>query len=506
LIEKKFYNQIVCFYVLGTTANMINFIKILKSKNIYYKVILKKEQIKEKIPELNKNIIDILDEINCDYQILNIKKLSKRQINSKNKFLLNFGSHFDFSKDFIKDNTGKIFNFMPTPLPRYRGGAHVTWAMMKNEKYWGSRIQEIDEKTKKGGFIDNGRIAEKINYKLNYNFKSPNDFIKFTNKKDIKLLKIFLNRILNNKLILKEVMTDESIFFPRLNSKKNSIIDWSWNKKFIVSFINSFSKPYIGAIASLNNKKVYLDMSRICTNEKFHPYQSGLIVNKDNNGFKILTSDGVIEIKNIKNSKGKIINTQVKTGARLKNYNPKKKISYYKENKKYLVKGKKIYLRPLLEKDCNIKYLNWLNNLNVNQFLETRWKKQSIKSIKEFVSQINSSKNNYIFGIISKETNEHIGNIKIGDINFFHKNAEIGYFIGEKKNWGKGFSTEAIKLASDLCFQKLKLKYVKALVYQDNIGSIKALKKNGFSIDGKFINKIVYKNKRRNELSLSKSV
>ena len=50
------------------------------------------------------------------------------------------------------------------------------------------------------------------------------------------------------------------------------------------------------------------------------------------------------------------------------------------------------------------------------------------------------------------------------------------------------------------------LKYVKALVYQDNIGSIKALKKNGFSIDGKFINKIVYKNKRRNELSLSKSI
>ena len=40
---------------------------------------------------------------------------------------------------------------------------------MGNEKMkiLGSCIQEIDEKTKSGGFIDNGRIVEKINYKLN---------------------------------------------------------------------------------------------------------------------------------------------------------------------------------------------------------------------------------------------------------------------------------------------------------------------------------------------------
>ena len=134
------------------------------------------------------------------------------------------------------------------------------------------------------------------------------------------------------------------------------------------------------------------------------------------------------------------------------------------------------------------------------------WNKQNIKSIKKFVSEINRSNDSYIFGIINKETKEHIGNIKIGDINFFHKSAEIGYFIGEKENWGKGFSMEAIKLISNYCFKKLKLKFVKAIVYENNIGSIKALKNNGYSIDGNFLNKIVYKNKRGNELSLSKSI
>ena len=119
------------------------------------------------------------------------------------------------------------FLILCLPIARYRGGAHITWAMMKNEKYWGSCIQEIDEKTKSGGFIDNGRIAEKINYKLKSNFKSPIEFTKFTNKKDVKILNIFLKKILNNKLKLKKIMKKKSIFFPRL-TKNRPIIDWSW--------------------------------------------------------------------------------------------------------------------------------------------------------------------------------------------------------------------------------------------------------------------------------------
>ena len=492
--------------MLGTTANMISFIEILKSKNINYKVILKANQRNQIIPEMNKRIIDILKNNNSEYKILDLEKLNKKNFNSQKLFILNFGSHFEFSRDLIKKNVGRIFNFMPTPLPRYRGGAHITWAMMKNEKYWGSCIQEIDEKTKSGGFIDNGRIAEKINYKLKSNFKSPIEFTKFTNKKDVKILNIFLKKVLNNKLKLKKIMKKKSIFFPRLNSKIDSIIDWSWNKKNIVSFINSFSYPYIGAIASIKNRKVFLQSSSVYNNEKFHPFQSGLIVNKDNDGFKIITIDGIINVKKIKNSKGKVINSKIGSGLKIENYHIKNKTLFFNEKKKKIIKGKKIFLRPLREDDCNKKYLKWLNDLDVNQFLETRWNKQNIKSIKKFVSEINRSNDSYIFGIINKETKEHIGNIKIGDINFFHKSAEIGYFIGEKENWGKGFSTEAIKLISNYCFKKLKLKYVKAIVYENNIGSIKALKKNGYSIDGNFLNKIVYKNKRGNELSLSKSI
>ena len=65
--------------MLGTTANMISFIEILKSKNINYKVILKANQRNQIIPEMNKRIIDILKNNNSEYKILDLEKLNKKK-------------------------------------------------------------------------------------------------------------------------------------------------------------------------------------------------------------------------------------------------------------------------------------------------------------------------------------------------------------------------------------------------------------------------------------------
>ena len=91
----------------------------------------------------------------------------------------------------------------------------------------------------------------------------------------------------------------------------------------------------------------------------------------------------------------------------------------------------------------------------------------------------------------------HIGNIKLGPINSFHKNAEISYFIGEKELWGKGYSTIAIKKIIELG-KKMGIKKLKAGLYEMNIGSKKVLTKNGFKIEGKFQSEIIYNGKRYN--------
>tara|TARA_B100000780_G_C21117109_1_gene452090 strand:+ start:1960 stop:2481 length:522 start_codon:yes stop_codon:yes gene_type:complete len=163
-------------------------------------------------------------------------------------------------------------------------------------------------------------------------------------------------------------------------------------------------------------------------------------------------------------------------------------------------KSEELILRKLnLKKDISKKYQNWMNDLQVHKYTEQKNTKHSLTNIRKFVKEKNRCKNEFLYGIFLKKKNSHmhIGNIKLGPINSFHKNAEISYFIGEKELWGKGYSTIAIKKIIELG-KKMGIKKLKAGLYEMNIGSKKVLTKNGFKIEGKFQSEIIYNGKRYN--------
>ena len=85
----------------------------------------------------------------------------------------------------------------------------------------------------------------------------------------------------------------------------------------------------------------------------------------------------------------------------------------------------------MTEDDCN-KKIKWLNDLNVNQFLETSGKSKILNQLKNLLVKLTNQIIAIGFGIINKETNEHIGNIKIGDINVFHKMQKLGILLVKK--------------------------------------------------------------------------
>lgn len=146
------------------------------------------------------------------------------------------------------------------------------------------------------------------------------------------------------------------------------------------------------------------------------------------------------------------------------------------------LKGEKVLLRPLDDSDCNLTYLGWLNDAEVNKFLETRWEEQTLPKIKSFVKEINQSTHSYIFAI--EYQGNHIGNIKIGPINERYKYADISYFIGNKDIWGGGIATDAIKTISKFAFEHLLLNRVQAGAFGSNLGSIRVLEKAGFKYEG----------------------
>jgi RimJ/RimL family protein N-acetyltransferase len=127
------------------------------------------------------------------------------------------------------------------------------------------------------------------------------------------------------------------------------------------------------------------------------------------------------------------------------------------------------------------KYVDWMNDPDVTQYTESRFRKHTFRGIKLYVQDISGSSNDYFYGIFLD--GEHIGNIKL-HVNIHHNLGDIGIIIGDKNEWGKGYATEAIKLVTNHGFNVLGLHKIYAGIYSNNKGSIGAFTKAGYSEDG----------------------
>jgi len=163
-----------------------------------------------------------------------------------------------------------------------------------------------------------------------------------------------------------------------------------------------------------------------------------------------------------------------------------------------------IYLQELNTKDVNINYVKWLNDYSVVRFTEQKFYKHTIKSVKKFVIEKKRKKNEFLLGIFLSNKKIHVGNIKLGPINFKHKTAEVSYFIGDFKFQNKGIGTQAIQEAIYIAKKKFNLKKITAGVYSNNIFSKKLLLKNKFKLEGTLEKQFQYGNKRVDKLIYGK--
>ena len=145
-----------------------------------------------------------------------------------------------------------------------------------------------------------------------------------------------------------------------------------------------------------------------------------------------------------------------------------------------------IALRPLRLSDCTPAYLSWLRDPEVSFFLDTRWAEQTMTSIRRFVRETTARDDSHLLAIIKKSDRLHIGNLKIGPVHPVYDCADLSYFIGDKKEWNKGYATQAIRLAVSLAFETLDLHRLQAGVHEANPASAKALERAGFRLEGRF--------------------
>ena len=151
---------------------------------------------------------------------------------------------------------------------------------------------------------------------------------------------------------------------------------------------------------------------------------------------------------------------------------------------RHFLEGERIYLREVRASDANENYYRWMNDPEVTQYLESRFYPNSLESLREYVASKTGDREEVFLAIVLKDGDRHIGNIKLGPINWIHRFADVGILIGEQDCWGKGYATEVIRLVMHYAFSVLNLHRLTAGCYSLNQGSAKSFQKAGFVVDG----------------------
>lgn len=153
--------------------------------------------------------------------------------------------------------------------------------------------------------------------------------------------------------------------------------------------------------------------------------------------------------------------------------------------------GQKIYLRGIEREDITAEYFQWLNDYEVTRYLDSGAMPNTEESAEQYYLTMTKSPNDVLLAIVEKKTDRHIGNGKLGSINWTHRSADFGIMVGSKDCWGQGYGTEATGMILDYGFNRLNLNKVVSGFVADNKASIRACEKVGFRREG-LISEMLY--------------
>jgi|SRR5699024_4262341 len=160
-----------------------------------------------------------------------------------------------------------------------------------------------------------------------------------------------------------------------------------------------------------------------------------------------------------------------------------------------------IRIRPI--KKVDLKYLNdWKNNKEVYKYLGGGFMPVSIDTQEQWLENIiDTTSNNKRFIIEIVDTNKPIGIIGLYDINWIHRTTEIGLFIGDEAEQGKGYAKISYELIETFAKNNLNLRKIKLFVVYKNEKALSLWENCGFIevgnllderyIDGKYLDLVI---------------
>jgi len=230
---------------------------------------------------------------------------------------IGIGEAWKFSTEILVRFSGRLLDLMGTRLPQYRGGAHYTWQILRKNRIGCCNLQVINEETVQGVF-DSGEIVKTREYFFPESARIPDDYFETAVTIEVAFLNDFLNEVKSGKEFpLMRLQENFSIYFPRLYTPIQGLIDWGWDTDEIEQFICAFDSPYVGASTFINGQKVFLKRCFAEYNDgPFHPFQRGLIYKIANEAVYVSTKSGTLIIGQVLDEDGEDFIPQLSLGQR----------------------------------------------------------------------------------------------------------------------------------------------------------------------------------------------
>lgn len=152
----------------------------------------------------------------------------------------------------------------------------------------------------------------------------------------------------------------------------------------------------------------------------------------------------------------------------------------------HIIASGRVFLRPFEPSDAEL-YRRW--RADSDPMSLAGWHHRAPMSLAEVEQRISKfvkepSDEFVTFLICLVEDDRPIGEAMLGGIDRRNGSAELGIFIGETGEWGKGYGTDAVNAIVDFGFAELRLERIWLNVWTENPRAQRAYEKAGFVHEG----------------------
>jgi RimJ/RimL family protein N-acetyltransferase len=154
----------------------------------------------------------------------------------------------------------------------------------------------------------------------------------------------------------------------------------------------------------------------------------------------------------------------------------------------HIIADGRVFLRPFEAADAET-YRRW--RADAEPMALAGWHERaplSLAQVEQRIARIadDQGRDVYTFVICLADDERPIGEVMLTDLDRVNGSAQVGIFIGESDEWGKGYGTDAVRALVDFGFAELRLERIWLEVGTENPRAQRSYEKAGFTQEATF--------------------